>query len=107
MRTLRDPAAEEIDLNARERIFFGVCGRHAKRAIGGGDTLDDFARFRVSRVDRVSAACERGGRRRFDVEAEFRFAMRGIGAMTSEAAVRKERANVAVELNRRSGKAGG
>ncbi len=71
---------------------------HAHGGIGENDPLDEFARFRVAGQKRVMTTRESGQCRRFEVEAEFGFAVRCVRDVAGKATVGKEGPDFAVEF---------
>ena len=98
--TFGDPAFEGFLLR-RAQGFVRVLGRHLLVFVVGEDAGDECAFVRLAKNDGEVAGL--GGLQGIlaDMEAEAGFAVSFVGAVTVEAFVREDRADVAIELDLR------
>jgi hypothetical protein len=96
LRTLIDPAFQEIDLVSRQ-FLVGAGGRHLQIGISGEDPVDQFAGSRFSRHDRDLARFRGLCRGLFQIESQPRLSLVFIRAVALKTIVRQDRPDVAIE----------
>ena len=99
LRALFDPSFDGGDGGGGEGGVAGGLGRHAEGVVGGGDALIEEAIGGVTGEDGETAAAEIFFGVGFAVEAEWGLAVGCVGAVTGEAAIRKNGPDVAIEFD--------
>ena len=95
-----DPAAQHLRLGRRHRLA-DMRRRHDEIGIGRRDPGKHLACRRIAGHDSPAATVEHKTRASGLIEPQAPLPLRGVGAMARETAVRKERTDVAVEVDRR------
>ncbi len=95
---LGDPGADGFDLEGREFVV-GVDRRHPLFGVGGGEAVHDLAAGRVAGDDGRGGAVAGGVSAFGGVEPQFRFPARGVGPVAGVAVLRKDGADVVVEID--------
>src|SRR5512138_4018128 len=99
---LLDPSRQQRDLSLGERFACRgtiLTSRHSDSRVGRGDACDQLTVTRIARHDREPAVFQRTLRAFFLIEPQRRELRRR--SMALEAPVRKDWADVAIELDRR------
>lgn len=99
-RAFLDPAANQVDLLLRHR-HLGLGGRHDLVRVVADHALEGHALLRMTGHDRAPLALGEWSVRLFlKVESQPGLAVAGVGAVTGEAAVRQDGADLVAEGNR-------
>jgi hypothetical protein len=101
LRPFRDPALEYLNLRGLERLV-RLLRRHALISVVGRDATDQFALVRLA-WDDGRHAVPIGFRIFLDVEAQLGLTVLLVRAVTGEALVGQDRADVAIEIDGRLG----
>jgi hypothetical protein len=96
--SLGDPPGQPLDFLVRQFVC-RINRRHPQRLIFGSDASHQFALFRVSADDGMSAIAQIGEGVCFGIEPQRTFVVRSIGAVAGKTLVRKNWTDVAAEVN--------
>src|SRR5262249_13150425 len=102
---LLDPAPDQLDLLGSE-LASGAGGGHALGGIIGGDAQVNLGLVRLAGDEGTVAVTVAEGAL-LCVQPEVCLALRLVGTVTPKANIRQDRADIAVELDRRGGRGGG
>ncbi len=98
---LRYPVADQRDLASTEFIAAEVSRRHPDCFVVRTDPAVDLARVRISGDDRAMPSAQFDFGRGLHIEPHFRFTIGGVGAVTGEALIGKDGADIAIEFDGR------